>query len=250
VGKGPRENRAPSPGASVWGPLLLALLLLFLLAIPLKDRRLPIGNRPFDTAIPLEATSAARAEIESLRWEIEQKGYAWQAGFTEVSNLTPEQFARLLGARPPFEESEPLSGDSGPGLLAPLAHGASAADGDALPAKWDWREQEGLSPVRAQGECGSCWAFATVGALEWAIKIVDGDAVDLSEQWLLGCNTSPIANNCDGGFILHNYHKNQADQCGLSGAGRFLWMSLHASLLDPGLGVRGKYSFPSPGRRH
>ncbi len=203
MGKGPRENRAPSPGASVWGPLLLALLLLFLIAIPLRDRRLPIGIRPFDTAIPLEATSAAREEIESLRWEIEQKGYAWQAGFTEVSNLTPEQFARLLGARPPFEESEPLSGDSGAGLPAPLAHGASAADGDGLPAKWDWREQEGLSPVRAQGECGSCWAFAAAAAIEGMARVYDGRDIDLAEQHAIDCNEEGYG--CDGGWMTAAY---------------------------------------------
>ncbi|NTV36960.1 MAG: hypothetical protein HGA53_08405, partial [Anaerolineaceae bacterium] len=38
-----------------------------------------------------------------------------------------------------------------------------------LPSSWDWRTQGIVPPIRDQGGCGSCWAFATVGAMESAI---------------------------------------------------------------------------------
>ena len=57
-----------------------------------------------------------------------------------------------------------------------------------LPASFNWCNQGACTPVRAQGGCGSCWAFATVGPLESNILIVDGLNVDLSEQWLINCN--------------------------------------------------------------
>ena len=75
-----------------------------------------------------------------------------------------------------------------------------------LPDKFDWREEvNGLPEVRNQGDCGSCWAFATVGALECNIKIHDGEIVDLSEQYLLSCNTDGYG--CNGGWWAHDYHQ-------------------------------------------
>ena len=40
-----------------------------------------------------------------------------------------------------------------------------------LPSSFDWRQLGGCTPIKNQGSCGSCWAFATVGPLESAVKI-------------------------------------------------------------------------------
>ncbi len=77
----------------------------------------------------------------------------------------------------------------------------------ALPAAWDWRTSgAGLTPVRDQGQCGSCWAFATVGALESAFKVKMGSDVNASEQFLVSCNSSGYS--CNGGWFAHDYHAN------------------------------------------
>lgn len=68
---------------------------------------------------------------------------------------------------------------------------------DSLPASFDWREIAGSPPVRSQGGCGSCWAFATIGVLEFDILIQDGVERDLSEQWLVSCNSNNFG--CWGG---------------------------------------------------
>lgn len=51
----------------------------------------------------------------------------------------------------------------------------------ALPEAYNWCDLDGCTPVRDQGNCGSCWAFGTVGPLESAILIQDGVSMDLSE---------------------------------------------------------------------
>ncbi len=86
----------------------------------------------------------------------------------------------------------------------------------ALPVSFDWRAQGGCTPVKYQGGCGSCWAFSTVGALECNILIRDGTTVDLSEQYLVSCNTSGWG--CDGGWLAHDYHQWRPDPCGGVGA--------------------------------
>ena len=85
-----------------------------------------------------------------------------------------------------------------------------------LPSTFDWRTLGGVTPIRNQGGCGSCWAFATVGALECNIKIRDGVTTDLSEQYLVNCNRSGWS--CSGGWWAHDYHESIADRCGGIGA--------------------------------
>jgi C1A family cysteine protease len=62
------------------------------------------------------------------------------------------------------------------------------------------------TPVRNQGNCGSCWAFGIVGALECRKKMVTGSNYDYSEEYLLDCNS--YGYSCSGGyFSAHNDHK-------------------------------------------
>jgi len=77
----------------------------------------------------------------------------------------------------------------------------------SLPAAFDWRAQGGVTSVKNQGNCGSCWAFGTVGPFEANIKIKDGVEKNLAEQYLLSCNTDGW--DCDGGWWAHDYHKNK-----------------------------------------
>ncbi|MCG8683461.1 MAG: hypothetical protein MI892_01185, partial [Desulfobacterales bacterium] len=62
---------------------------------------------------------------------------------------------------------------------------------DVVPSYWNWLERGKMTSVKNQGSCGSCWAFATLGAYEGMIKVQLNDYTyvnthaDLSEQWLV-----------------------------------------------------------------
>ena len=63
-----------------------------------------------------------------------------------------------------------------------------AKNGVAAASHWDWRDHNGVSPVKNQGHCGSCWTFSTVGALEAHSMIkYDGQFDSLAEQQLVDC---------------------------------------------------------------
>jgi cathepsin L len=79
--------------------------------------------------------------------------------------------------------------------------GLSFPTDGATPGAFDWRtvRRDGVPPppVRNQGGCGSCWAFATVAPVEFQLWAASGASVDLSEQYLVSCNQQGFS--CGGG---------------------------------------------------
>ena len=68
----------------------------------------------------------------------------------------------------------------------------------AHPSSYDARNAGIVTPAKNQGSCGSCWAFASAGALEsHLLKKYSAGPYDLSEQQLLRCNT--YGYSCSGG---------------------------------------------------
>ncbi|KAI7739569.1 hypothetical protein M8C21_016146, partial [Ambrosia artemisiifolia] len=71
----------------------------------------------------------------------------------------------------------------------------------AVPSSIDWRKKGAVTPIKNQGQCGSCWAFSTIAATEGITGITTGKLISLSEQELMDCDRSGEDQGCEGGYM-------------------------------------------------
>ena len=74
---------------------------------------------------------------------------------------------------------------------------------DNLKTSADWRSK--MNAVKDQQQCGSCWAFSAVGALEGLHSVANDNLMNLSEQELVDCSGSYGNMGCNGGLMDYSF---------------------------------------------
>ncbi|MGA3080002.1 MAG: C1 family peptidase, partial [Terracidiphilus sp.] len=123
-----------------------------------------------------------------------QTGGVWVAGYTIPGIMTPEDRRKLLGlssrmARPAADSPSQQASDA---RFSAMRQSLTSGQAPSLPSSFDWRAYNNtdyITPVKNQGSCGSCWAFATTGSVQDEANAYYNRnlGLDLSEQQLLSC---------------------------------------------------------------
>ncbi|MHB8120317.1 MAG: C1 family peptidase [Methanothrix sp.] len=134
-------------------------------------------------------------DISAVNQAVTDNGMQWKAGSTSVSGLSMDVMKKRLGnietpleqrVRPEINYTASSSKNGEKDINQEAING--------LPTSLDWRNYNGrdwTTPVKDQGNCGSCWAFGAIGAVEARTKIARDDPSyipDFSEQELVSCS--------------------------------------------------------------
>ncbi|XP_032902576.1 cathepsin L1-like [Amblyraja radiata] len=131
--------------------------------------------------------------IEQHNMEHSMGKHTFTVGINQFGDMTPEEFRQLLNASR-IKEAENST-----------CKVFTAQENAQLPPSVDWRPKGYVTPVKDQGQCGSCWAFSTTGVLEGQVFKKTGKLISLSEQYLMDCSRVVGNAGCGGGSVMAGF---------------------------------------------
>jgi C1A family cysteine protease len=117
------------------------------------------------------------------------ENHTYTLGVNEFTDLSHEEFVATYVGKLNIDASS----------VPPTLENVLPEDAP-VPNDIDWRSRGAVNPVRNQGSCGSCWAFAAIAAIEGAVKVNGKPLPQLSEQQLVDCSGSAGNKGCAGGL--------------------------------------------------
>jgi len=115
------------------------------------------------------------------------QGHSFELGMNQFGDLTNAEFQAIY--------LRPMQARSNRSVEVHVA------GNEIDPSSVDWRTQGYVTPIKDQGQCGSCWSFSSTGSIEGAHFKATGKLVSFSEQNLVDCSTKEGNQGCNGGLM-------------------------------------------------
>lgn len=155
-----------------------------------------------DPAIPRELDSSSLSQFAATKKYVEEfnsQQAPYKLGLNRFAHMSEDEFVRIM--LPNRLKNKALQ-KTGPAFQASGTF-VKKLGKSKLPKQLDWRATLADPGVKDQASCGSCWAFATTGALEGSWYVSTGQVPNFSEQHLIDCSWDYGHNyGCDGGDQL------------------------------------------------
>jgi tetratricopeptide (TPR) repeat protein len=177
--------------------------------------------------LSLPSNVLASAPKQNTRARAALKGRNLMVRTVSTATNKPRAVARASKSELPAGLGAPVgaSGSGAGGTPAGLGNDPDFADLCSPSADaYSWAPS--LTPIRNQGACGSCWAFAAVGTLEASNSIINGAQSDLAEQHALSCSGG---GTCSGGWYTPIYDWLGGGKDGLQTEGKVPYTASNAS---------------------
>jgi cathepsin L len=123
-------------------------------------------------------------------------------GVNEFADLTHEEFLKRYTGLNISLATAPATTEN---VVVPPRNYTCPAGSIAPNSSCDWRGSNAVTPIKNQGQCGSCWAFSTTGSVEGATALKSGKLVSLSEQNLVDCSRAEGNEGCNGGLMTQAF---------------------------------------------
>lgn len=177
--------------------LAVAAITLYSLNVPTQN----IENHAFDAwKIKYNKNYAVKEEAYRVRVWLENLAYVeshnqrFHAGLqtfelemNEFADMGSDEFAAKYLIKFPHKVTTQCTG--------------SQAPTQNLPDEINWADKGAVTPIKNQGQCGSCWAFSSTGSLEGAYYNQKKELASFSEQQLVDCSKSYGNQGCNGGLM-------------------------------------------------
>lgn len=159
-------------------------------------------SNPLEDRVRYATFKANLAKIAAHNSKYDSGLVSYKMGVNKFADLSVEEFAQRLGLK-----------------VGPPTNQTFSLQADDVPEEVNWVTLGAVTPVKDQGQCGSCWSFSAVsihssaasnalicpafqtGAIEGQYFLANNQLVSLSEQNLVDCTSSYGDYGCSGGLM-------------------------------------------------
>jgi len=184
------------------------------------------AHHPWFQQRELTAPPQIKNQLQQFRGEIRAKGLKYTVGYTTALDrpraallgdnddprITPQhRIAANQNAQKILkldEEAKAAFLKKNPTMVQKLPENLLTRVCSASFQAFNWQNSNRVTPVKDQGGCGSCWAFAANGAFEAAFLRRNNVVIDASEQYTNDCamtNDGARAGSCGGGLAVNAF---------------------------------------------
>jgi C1A family cysteine protease len=145
-----------------------------------------------ETILRFDNFKKSMSRINTNNQITKMRGSGATYGLTKFSDRSPEEFSNTYLMKKSYSAESLDSLDRTNILKSKLI---------TTPDTFDWRDHDAVTPVKDQGQCGSCWAFSVTENVESVWILANGlnsSILPMAPQQLVDCDDYSFG--CDGGF--------------------------------------------------